>query len=184
MQGDRTAFREISLHCLLTEFYLESELEISEEWTETSGVFFSEIVVENGAVLADYCCEKDASSRENLPDDRVKPAFEALIRSGNMIGAYSLSRRFGVTVLDYIAVKKDARQKGLGSIILSRIKEKCRENGVEKIYLTAKAREFFLKNGAKEISDALPLYGELLGECAECPQRGKECFPSVMEITV
>ena len=185
MQREKLCFREISQHRLLTELYLESELEISEEWTETSGVFLSEaaFVAENDLVTGDYC-EQMTGLQMEISDDCDKAAFKAPMQNDKIIGAYSLSHRFGVTVLDYIAVKKDARQMGLGSIILRRVKEKCRELGDTKIYLTDKAKVFFLKNGAKEISDSLPLYSKLLGDCAECLQRGRDCFPTVMEITL
>ena len=101
-----------------------------------------------------------------------------------LTAAYSISRRFGVMILDYIAVSPELRKSGIGSILLDRIKEKCRELSEKKIYLTAKARGFFLKNGAREIGETSLLYSSLLGECAECDQRGRECFPSVMELDV
>lgn len=186
MQSEDIVFVNVSQHRLLTEFYLESELEISEDWTKTSGVFLSEaIFIANNNDIADTnCTSPNKNSLINKCDIRINHDFKSSAQGSKMIGAYSLSRRFGVTVLDYIAVKQDARQNGLGSVILSRIKEKCKELGVEKIYLTAKARGFFLKNGAKDIPDTLPLYGKLLGDCAECPQREKDCFPSVMEIEI
>ncbi len=191
MQSGEIVFFEVSQHGLLTGLYLESELEISESWAETSGVFLSEAVFfvnendvnENGNTV--FCCDcisgERLLSKENTENSRTS---EVSLQSGDMVGAYSLSRRFGITVLDYIAIKKDVRKNGVGSAVLRRIKEKCRESGVGKIYLTAKARDFFLKNGGVELPSDFPLYSELLGECAECPQRGKDCFPTVMEIDV
>lgn len=99
-------------------------------------------------------------------------------------GAYSLSRRHGVVMLDYIAVKSDLRKIGIGSILLKRIKERCKKDGIKRIYLTAKAKDFFLKNGATELSGEHELFDSLLGECAECLQRGKDCFPAVMMIEI
>ncbi len=151
-------FSEITEHRLLTELYFECGLEISDGWAEKCGTFFSEAFFsENGEI-------------------------DAL--NGEMQAAYSLSRRFGVTVLDYIAVKENRRKSGIGSLLIGRLKEKCKSIGVCEIYLTAKARGFFLKNGATEVSNVSPLYIKLLGECAFCPQRGKECLPSVMCLRV
>lgn len=150
-------FSEITEHESLTELYFECGLEITDDWTDKCGVFFSE------ALLSE---EGDGAS------------------FGEITAAYSLSRRFGVTVLDYIAVKERRRKSGIGSLLIGRIKEKCKSIGVSELYLTAKAKGFFLKNGATEISDGSPLYVSLLGECAECPQREKECFPSVMRLEI
>ncbi len=161
MRGGKFVFREVSRHPLLTDFYHDAELEISKDWTKTSGVFFSEAV---------FCVEENGKT--------------LFYQDGDMLGAYSLSRRFGITVLDYVAVKRDARKNGVGSVLMRRIKEKCREQGMDKIYLTAKAHDFFIKNGGRELSCDFPLYSELLGECNECPQRGSVCFPTVMEIDV
>lgn len=151
-------FSEITEHGLLTELYFECGLEISDGWAEECGVFFSEALFSDNG-------DADASG-------------------GEMQAAYSLSRRFGVTVLDYIAVRERRRKSGIGSLLIGRIKERCECIGVSEIYLTAKAGGFFLKNGATELPDASPLYIKLLGECAFCPQRGKECFPSVMRLGV
>lgn len=149
-------FSEITEHKLLTELYFECGLEISDGWADNCGVFFSEVLFSG-----------DGDS------DALK---------GEITAAYSLSKRFGVTVLDYIAVEECRRKSGIGSLIIGRIKEKCKSIGVSEIYLTAKAKDFFLKNGATEISDGSTLYISLLGECTECPQRGKGCFPSVMRL--
>ena len=161
MHGEELSFSEILRHDILTDFYAISGLEISDGWEKESGVFLSEALFEN-------------DSESNVLGD--------VGTSGNAktIAAYSLSSRFGVTVLDYFAVSQGYRKSGIGSFLLNRIKEKCRERSIDRIYLTAKAGEFFAKNGAKELSKGEPYYRELLGECVECEQRGKDCFPRVM----
>lgn len=166
MQRKNASFSVISEHNILTELYFRCGLEISENWVKESGVFFSEALFFK------------AVSDEEKSCDTCKNDIESLI------GAYSLSRRHGVTVLDYIAVKKDHRNGGVGTILLDGVKEKCEALGIGKIYLTAKAGGFFLKNGARELSEEMPLYGMLLGECALCDQRGRDCFPSVMTINI
>ena len=166
MQCVSTSFSAITEHKLLTELYKEAELEISEGWIEESGVFFSEAMFLRAEAdkVKDCDCGKE--------NDKI------------LIAAYSLSKRYGVTVLDYIAVRKDLRKSGIGSLLLDRMKEKCREFSAAEVYLTAKARDFFVKNGARELSEALPLYEKLLGDCVQCEQRGKYCFPSVMMINI
>ena len=100
--------------------------------------------------------------------------------NGEILCAYSLSKRFGETVLDYIAVSDTLRGKGIGAEMINRIKEKVRRNGQKSISLTARAREFFEKQGAMPLPETHGLYSALLGECAECEQRNAVCFPCVM----
>ncbi len=103
-----------------------------------------------------------------------------LTENGDIMCAYSLSERFGETVLDYIAVSDGLRGKGLGATMIERVKDKARQGGKSKVYLTARARDFFERQGAFELSETHPLYLKLLGECAECSQRNNVCFPCVM----
>lgn len=197
MTDGNLIFSEVVRHGDLTGFYLDAALEIEEGWEKESGVFFSEVAWLSNALKN---CERDgeraengvfsAEKREDLSDciTRAGGTFVSAdgsgLRNSLPVAAYSLSRRFGVTVLDYIAVNGSQRKGGIGSILIDRIKKKCRDLNEKKIYLTAKARGFFLKNGAREIGEKSPLYSVLLGECAECDQRGKECFPVVMEIDI
>lgn len=106
----------------------------------------------------------------------------ALASNGDIACAYSLSERFGVTVLDYIAVEASERGKGVGAEMIERVRKKVRELGKSRVYLTARAKRFFEKQGAVPLDPVHPLYAELLGECAECDQRDRVCFPCVMAI--
>ena len=170
MYNGKIFFSVVSEHKELTDLYLSAELEISQGWEEESGVFFSEAALESDGYN---------TANRGVENDNCFSRFEE-----GVIAAYSLSKRHGVTVLDYIAVKKDLRKSGIGSVLLDRIKERCKKDGVEKIYLTAKAKGFFLKNGARELPKNNPLFKSLLGECCECAQREKECFPVVMAIDI
>ena len=197
MTDGNLIFSEVVRHGDLTGFYLDAALEIEKGWEKESGVFFSEVAWLSNALKN---CERDgeraengvfsAEKRDGLSDCITRAcgpfvsADDSGLRNSLPVAAYSLSRRFGVTVLDYIAVSTDLRKSGIGSILLERIAGKCRELSEKKLYLTAKARGFFLKNGAREIGKESPLYPLLLGECAECDQRGRECFPAVMEMDV
>ena len=107
-----------------------------------------------------------------------------LSENGDIKCAYSLSERFGEAVLDYIAVSDGLRGKGIGAEMIERVKEKARRDGKSKVYLTARARGFFEKQGARELPETHPLYLKLLGECSECSQRNAVCFPCVMFFNV
>ena len=107
-----------------------------------------------------------------------------LTENGDIMCAYSLSERFGETVLDYIAVSDGLRGRGVGAEMIERVKEKAKRVGKSKVYLTARARDFFERQGAKELSETHPLYIKLLGECSKCAQRNTVCFPCVMVFNI
>lgn len=107
-----------------------------------------------------------------------------LTEKGDIMCAYSLSERFGETVLDYIAVSGELRGKGIGAEMIKRVKEKAKQCGESKVYLTARARGFFERQGACELPEDHPLYLKLLGECSGCDQRNAVCFPCVMYFNV
>ncbi len=103
-----------------------------------------------------------------------------LTENGDIMCAYSVSERFGETVLDYIAVSDALRGRGIGAEMMERVRKKARQDGKSRVYLTARARTFFEKQGGRELSKEHPLYLKLLGECSECEQRNNTCFPCVM----
>ena len=196
MEDGRMTYINVSTHRVLTSFYFDAGLEINEGWEKESGVFLSEAVIDRTAHEGEnnglekesrYVCRDDGKcvERENvILNENASCDQCSAVKSKNIVAAYSVSMRYGVAVLDYIAVKKDRRKSGLGCEILKRIKEKCRDMCLDRLYLTAKAKGFFLKNGAIEIFEDSPLYLPLLGDCAECSQRGKECSPAVMMIKI
>ena len=173
MNNEKMFFSVVTEHKALTDFYLSAGLEISDGWEKESGVFFSEAVFYRNKY-------KMSCKKESEGDGRHR--CDSFHDCDNTVAAYSISKRYGVTVLDYIAVKDSLRKSGIGRKLLDRIREKCRKDGVDKIYLTAKAKGFFKKSGARELSASEPLFKSLLGECAECTQREKDCFPAVMVI--
>ena len=169
-------FTEITDHSILTHFYAENKLEISNDWANSSGVFLSEFVIKEDNqkyIKTDKEILMLCNKNEETPNLVISP-----------IAAYSLSKRYGVIILEYIAVKSDQRKNGIGSLILKRIKEKCKEFGSDKVYLNAKAIDFFRKNGACEVPCNSQIYLKLLGDCTDCMQRNKNCHPYVMYINI
>lgn len=95
-------------------------------------------------------------------------------KDGKMIGAATLSKRFGVTLLDYIAIDPALRKNGFGKALFFAVLSKA--PAIKKIYLVAKAPGFFKAIGCR-YEDSMP---RLLEECIQCPQYKKQCNPAVM----
>lgn len=94
--------------------------------------------------------------------------------NGQLIGAATLSMRFGVVLLDYIAIAPAYRKSGLGKRLFLLVL--AQNPSIKTLYLTARAPGFFQALGCKK-EDAFP---QLLGECLHCPQYQNECTPAVM----
>ncbi len=92
-----------------------------------------------------------------------------------LLGAASVSWRFGRYVLDYIAVLPGLRGAGLGRKLTEACLQWCREQGAEEVYLAARTPAFFLAIGGFESGGTA-----LLQECLSCPDYGKDCSPVEM----
>ena len=105
----------------------------------------------------------------------------ALRQNGKITAAATLSYRFGVYILDYIAVDKSLRRNGVGTDILSEILNKARALGADKVYITAKSPEFFKSQGFFEGS---PQGVDMNADCAGCPEYNNGCtkLPMVIDL--
>ncbi|MGN0704891.1 MAG: GNAT family N-acetyltransferase [Lentihominibacter sp.] len=94
-----------------------------------------------------------------------------------LIGAFVLAEREGEFIVDGIAVAPEYRKFKLGKTLLNRGIEEVLKLGGRRIYLVARAPEFFRKQGFVTVSrDEAPNFFE----CLTCPQYDKECHPEVM----
>lgn len=96
-------------------------------------------------------------------------------------GAATLAVREGEYIIDGIALEPEFRGGGLGSALLAAVIDDVRQRGGKRIYLVARAPEFFAANGFSEVerSDA-PMFFECFG----CDQYNARCFPKVMKYTL
>ncbi|MDO4485155.1 MAG: GNAT family N-acetyltransferase [Bacillota bacterium] len=94
-----------------------------------------------------------------------------------LIGAFVLAKRQGEFIVDGIAIAPEYRKFKLGKALLNRGIEETLKLGGRRIYLVARAPEFFRKQGFVTVDrkDAPEFF-----ECLTCPQYGKECHPEVM----
>ena len=113
-------------------------------------------------------------------EKECRPVFSVAARRGtDLLGAATVSERFGRLVLDYIAVWPEFRVKGLGRRLTEWCADYARKKGEEKLWLAARTPGFFRALGAAETGGT-----ELLGECVGCPDFGNECHPIEMIIQI
>ncbi len=115
------------------------------------------------------------SDEHPVETDRVK-CWEVLDED-KLIGGACLALRQGEYILDGIAVDSDYRGNDIGHKLLMLVLDETRERGGEKVFLVARAPEFFAHYGFTEVAkeDAPNFF-----ECLTCPQCGVTCFPKVM----
>ena len=119
--------------------------------------------------------EEDA---EEVPTDLVK-CWEIIDAEDRLVGAFVLALREGEYICDGIAIDEELRGTGLGSKLLDLGLEETAKQGGKRMYLVARAPEFFRRNGFVTVprQDAPNFF-----ECLTCPQYGVTCHPEVMKI--
>ncbi len=103
------------------------------------------------------------------------------VENGKIISAATLSRRFEVFILDYVAVDPQYRKKGLGESAVAEILLKAGQLGAKKVYITSKNPMFFKKLGFLEGS---PEGVDMNADCVGCPQFNNGCTKLPMYINI
>ena len=145
--------RETKDYEKLVPFFIENELEFTEE------------------------------DMEEVPTDIVK-CWEIVDKTDGkdqLIGGFVLAKREGEYICDGIAIDPEWRGTRLGKALLDRGIEEVREQGGSRMYLVARAPEFFRKSGFVTVKreDAPNFF-----ECLTCPQYGISCHPEVMRLDI
>lgn len=96
-----------------------------------------------------------------------------------LIGALVLARHEGEFIVDGIAIAAEYRRFQLGKTLLDYSIEETLKQGGHRMFLVAKAPEFFRKQGFVTVpkEDAPDFV-----ECLTCPQYGISCHPEVMRL--
>ena len=120
--------------------------------------------------------ELEFSEDEPVPTDLIK-CWEAR-DDGELVGAFALARREDEFICDGIAVDEKYRKMELGRALLRLGIEETVKRGGSRMYLVARAPEFFRREGFEKVEreDAPNFF-----ECLTCPQYGRTCHPEVMK---
>ena len=115
---------------------------------------------------------------EEVPTDLVK-CWQRTDEDGRLVGAFVLAKREDEFICDGIAIQEELRGTGLGRKLLELGIEETVRRGGNKMYLVARAPEFFRRNGFVTVprQEAPNFF-----ECLTCPQYGITCQPEVMKI--
>lgn len=118
----------------------------------------------------------EISEEDPVGTDAVKSWM--LVEDEKLAGAATLALREGEYIIDGIALDESYRGGGRGTALLNTVIDEVRKRGGSRIYLVARAPEFFGASGFKEVerADAPEFF-----ECFGCSQYGVKCFPKVME---
>lgn len=121
--------------------------------------------------------EEDA---EEVPTDVVK-CWQITDADGRLVGGFVLALREGEYICDGIAIDNSLRGTGLGSELLKLGLEETVKRGGDKMFLVARAPEFFRRNGFVTVprQEAPNFF-----ECLTCPQYGISCHPEVMRFDI
>ncbi len=121
--------------------------------------------------------EEDA---EEVPTDVVK-CWQITDADGRLVGGFVLALREGEYICDGIAIDNSLRGTGLGSQLLKLGLEETVKRGGDRMFLVARAPEFFRRNGFVTVprQEAPNFF-----ECLTCPQYGISCHPEVMRFDI
>lgn len=148
----------------LVPFFIENELEFTAEDAEevpTDNIKCWEITEGTGGILTH------------------KPNGEVSREHGKLIGGLVLAKREGEYILDGIAIDPQWRGTELGKALLGLCIDEVRKLGGSRLYLVARAPEFFRKNGFVSFPrEEAPNFFE----CNTCPQFNAGCPAEVMVI--
>ena len=101
------------------------------------------------------------------------PVLSIAARRGKtLLGAATVSRRFGRLILDYLAVKPEARGLGLGKRLTESCLDYAKAAGEPALWVAAREPGFYRHLDAQETDDTA-----LLADCRCCPDYMKACSP-------
>ncbi len=125
--------------------------------------------------------ENSLEVSDNIVSEDGAVVSFVLKNENKIFAAATLSNRLGIYILDYIAVDVSLRRDGVGAKILGEILKEARVLGANKVYLTAKAPEFFKRQGFYEGS---PKGIDMNADCVDCPEYNNGCtkLPMVIDL--
>ena len=135
------------------------------------------IAIDDHESLNRFYAKNDLEISEEDPVGTDAVKSWVLMEDGKLAGASTLAVREGEYIIDGIALDEAYRGGGRGTALLNTVISEVRKRGGKRIYLVARAPEFFAASGFEEVerTEAPEFF-----ECFGCDQYGVKCFPKVM----
>jgi len=119
---------------------------------------------------------------EGRDDEGILAAWGAF--SGDrVVGAICLERQGGLDTVNWMSVDEAYRRRGIAAALYAELERDAVARGVHRLWVTARAPEFFLTQGFEPIPEG-PEHDALLGGCLDCGQFGRECRPRALAKTL
>lgn len=123
--------------------------------------------------------ELEVEPDAEMPEEVVKNWKITHGPEEHLAAGLTLATREGEYIIDGIAVEPEYRKMKLGKIVLDKAIEEVKMRGGKKIFLVARAPEFFRKQGFVTVpKEKAPEFFE----CLTCPQYSVSCHPEVMRL--
>ena len=100
-----------------------------------------------------------------------------------LVGALCLERQSGLHTPNWLAVDEAFRRRGVAAALYAELEREARGRGVARLWVTARAPEFFFSQGFEPVPPSAER-GLLLGDCLACAQYGHECEPRALTKTL
>lgn len=123
-------------------------------------------------------CVRAGLDMEDGPLKGITVAYGAYI-GDRLVGCATLQLADGTHFLEYVAVDPDARMKGLGALLVSRIEQEAKARGMDELWAKARSPGFYERVGFRILKNG-ELGPKSLDGCAGCPQFRKNCFPAIV----
>jgi amino-acid N-acetyltransferase len=116
-----------------------------------------------------------------LPEmSNMRAQFVIRDSDGKLGAAGRLEYNFDHPMVEEIAVREDLRRSGLGTMIVSAILDEAKQEGIEVIWVMARAPDFFRSLGFEPAQNK-ELLSKLKEECAVCRDYVTICNPVLMK---
>lgn len=123
--------------------------------------------------------ELELDPDDPMPDGVVKNWKITHGEEEYLVAGLTLAKYKDEYVIDGIAVEPEYRKMKIGKIVLKKAISEVKALGGKRIFLVARAPEFFRKQGFVTIDkeEAPKVF-----DCLTCPQFGTKCHPEVMRL--
>jgi len=115
--------------------------------------------------------------------------FDGLVRvyglfdEDEVVACVALKRSGNVFSVEWLAVEKDLRGRGIGRKLVTRVADDARSLGASDLWALARAPDFFLRIGFKLSSDE-ESPGPTYGVCTKCKQYKHTCHPRIVVLAL